>query len=225
MMMMTKRLLPFLLLFLSAGRVYCQDKDFGLWYEVNAEKALNKKFDITGTVMLRTFDNASTLDQAYVELGASYSPNKYLGFAASYRLGNYLEKDDLYHIRHKWFADVKGSLPVGRLIFSVRLRFQIMARTFLEDAATDVTEYDGRIKLKALYKIPDFPVNPYLSFESFSPVFRTESRLIDKSRSAAGLEFKISKKHILGTEYIYERDNLPHLSIMHIIDLSYTFKF
>lgn len=225
MMMMIKRLIFFLLLFLTAGAVYCQDSDFGLWYEVNAEKSITKKFDVTGTVMLRTFDNASTLDQAFLELGASYNLNKYLGFSASYRIGNYLEDDDLYHIRHKWFGDIKGSLPAGNFVFSARLRFQVLARTYFEDAADDKAEYDGRFKLKALYKIPDFPVNPYLSFETFSPLFRNEGRLIDKSRSTIGMEFKLSKKHFIETEYIYQRDEVPHLSIMHIISLGYTFKF
>ena len=100
------------MLLLVAGSVYSQESDFGLWYEVNAEKSLSKKFDIDGTVMVRTFDNASTIEQAFMELGASYSPNKYIGFAATYRIGNYLEDDDLYHIRHKWFGDIKGSLPL-----------------------------------------------------------------------------------------------------------------
>lgn len=225
MMMMTKRLIVPLLLLLAAGSVYGQDSDFGVWYEVNAEKSLSKKFDINGTVMIRTFDNASTLDEAFLELGVSYNLNKYVGFSGTYRIGNFLEDDDLYHIRHKWFGDIKGSLPTGNFVFSARVRLQIMTRTYFEDATDDKAEYDGRLKLKGVYKIPDFPVNPYLSFETFTPVFRDEGRLIDKSRSTIGVEFKITKKHIFEMEYIYERDDVPHLSIIHIIALGYTFKF
>jgi hypothetical protein len=86
-------------------------------------------------------------------------------------------------------------------------------------------EYDGRLKLKGIWKIPHFPVNPYVSFETFTPVFRNEGRLIDKSRSSLGLEYKITKKHIVETAYIYQRDTYPHLKILHIISLSYSFKF
>lgn len=215
----------FLLLLLTSGYAYGQDNDFGLWYEVNAEKSFSKKFDITGTVMVRTFDNASILDQVFMELGAAYNLNKYIGFAGAYRIGNYLEDDDYYHIRHKWLGDIKGSLPLNNLILSARVRLQIMARTYTEDESDDKAEYDGRLKLKAVYKIPDFPVNPYLSFETFSPLFRNEGSLIDKSRSTIGLEYKISKKHVLEGEYIYQRDEYPHLSILHIISFSYTFKF
>jgi hypothetical protein len=222
---MIRKLLFSFLLLLIAGSLFAQESDFGLWYEVNAEKSLGKKFDIDGTVMVRTFDNASTLDQAFFELGASYNLNKYLGFSGSYRIGNYLEDDDLYHIRHKWFADIKGSLPAGHFVFSARLRLQIMARTYIEDADKDKAEYDGRLKLKCVYKIPDFPLDPYISFETFSPVFRNEGTLVDKSRSTIGLEIKITKKHLIETEYIYQRDKYPHLSVLNIISLGYTFKF
>jgi hypothetical protein len=115
MMMMIKRFSSSIFIFLIAGYAYCQKSDFGLWYEVNAEKSFGKKFDLKGTVMVRTFDNASIVDQVFTEIEASYSLNKYLGFAASYRIGNYLENDDYYHIRHKWFADVKGSLPISQV--------------------------------------------------------------------------------------------------------------
>jgi hypothetical protein len=225
MMMMIRRFLFSFLLLLITGSVYCQDSDFGLWYEVTAEKSFSKKFDVFGTVMVRTFDNASTLDEGFLEIGASYDLNKYFGFTGSYRIGNYLEDDDLYHIRHKWFIDLKGSLPVRNFVFSARLRLQVLARTYFEDASKDKAEYDGRLKLKCVYKIPDFPVNPYLSFETFSPVFRNEGRFIDKSRTTAGMEYKITKKHLIEVEYIYQRDTYPHLKILHIISLGYTFKF
>ncbi len=223
--MMIRKILIFFLFLAISGSVYCQDRDFGLWYEVNAEKSFSKKFDVNGTFMVRTYDNASFIDQAFIELGASYNLNKYVGFTGSYRIGNYLEDDDLYHFRHKLFADIKGSLPVSNFVFSVRLRLQMIAKTYVEDAGDDITVYDGRLKLKAVYKIPDFPVNPYLSFETFSPVFRNEGRLIDKSRSTIGLEYKITKKHLVEIAYVYQRDTYPDLSIMNIISIGYKFKF
>ena len=223
--MMIRKFFIILLFLAISGSAYCQDSDFGLWYEVNAEKSFSKKFDVNGTFMVRTFENASFIDQAFIELGASYNLNKYVGFSGAYRIGSYLEDDDLYHFRHKWFADIKGSLPVSNFVFSVRLRFQIIAKPYTEDAGDDITEYDGRLKLKGVYKIPDFPVNPYLSFETFSPVFRNEGPLIDKSRSTIGLEYKITKKHLVDIAYIYQRDTYPDLSIMNIISLGYKFKF
>ncbi|MBK7712053.1 MAG: DUF2490 domain-containing protein [Bacteroidales bacterium] len=96
------------------------ESDFGAWYELNAEKSFSKKFDISGAFMVRTFDNASKIDQLFFELGASYSLNKYLGFAASYRIGNYVEDDYLYHVRNKWFTDIKGRFRQVILFFLPR---------------------------------------------------------------------------------------------------------
>jgi hypothetical protein len=223
--MKIKRLLFSLLLLLASGALYGQERDFGLWYELNAEKSLNKKFDLEASAMVRTFRDGSKIEEAYFEAGATYNLNKYLGFTASYRIGNYVENDDMYHIRHKWFGDIKGYLPVKRFHFSVRLRLQIMDKIYTENQSDDKAVYDGRLKFRCIYKIPKFPVDPYASFETFTPVFRSSGRLIDKSRTTVGLEYKINKKNFINTEYIYQRDNSPELSIMHIISLSYTFKF
>lgn len=223
--MKTSQILISLLFFLLTGVLYGQKKDFGIWYEIDGEKSLNKRFDLEVSGVIRTFKNGSKIDQAFLEAGASYSLNKYLGFAASYRIGNYVEDDDLYHIRHKWFGDVKGSLPVGRLHLSARLRLQIVDKTYVENQSDTKVEYDGRIKLRAIYKISGFPIDPYLSFESFSPLFRSSDRFIEKSRSTFGLEYKINKRNYIDAEYIYQRDNSPHLSIMNIISLSYLIKF
>jgi hypothetical protein len=216
-------IMSFLLL---ACRAYAQEKDFGMWYEVNAEKKYSKHFELTGTATIRTFSNASLLDQTFVELGGTYNLNKYLGFAASYRLGKYLDKDYYYHVRHKWFADVKGTLPIGHLYLSLRARMQITNRTWVDDPSTDEKgRYDGRLRLKALYRTSHFPLNPYVSFETFSPMFRATDYFVTKSRGTAGAEYKFSKHHTLAAEYIYQRDETPEVLVMSIGSIVYTFRF
>jgi len=215
-------ILPFLLL---AGRIAAQEKDFGMWYEVNAEKKYNKHFELTGTATIRTFSNASLIDQTFIEIGGNYNLNKYIGFAASYRLGKYLDKDYYYHIRHKWFADLKGTLPIGQLYLSLRARMQLTEHTWTEDATDDKTRYDGRLRLKALYRTSHFPLNPYVSFETFSPMFRSTDSFVTKSRGTAGAEYKFSKHHTLAAEYVYQRDETPDVLIMNIGSVVYTFRF
>jgi hypothetical protein len=215
----------FFLLLLVPPSVYSQESDFGIWYEVNAEKSFSKKFDINGSAMIRTFENASTIEQAYLELGATYNLNKYVGFAGAYRIGNYLEDDDLYHIRNKWFADIKGSYPVKNLLFSVRFRLQIQKKTYIEDESDKIPEYVGRIRLKGIYKIPKFPVNPYASVETFNPLFENSGVLFVKNRYTLGFEYKINKKNFIESEYIFQQVYYPHHTNFHIFSLSYTFKF
>jgi hypothetical protein len=216
-------LLVFYLIWIAGARA--QDRDFGLWYEANAEKAVSKKIVIAGSATIRTFDNASLINEGFMELGASYNANKYLGLGASYRLGNYLDDTYYYHIRHKWFGDIKGSLPLGNLSISLRARFQVTSRTYLEDPDDERMRYDGRIKLRAIYKTPHFPLNPFLYIETFSPMFRSTDHFVTKSRVSGGAEYKLSKRHIVSAEYIYQRDLTPDLSVMNIVSLSYTFRF
>ncbi len=224
--MMTTKSIFFLLLFLLvAGSVYGQDSDFGLWYEVNAEKSFSKKFALQGSFNVRTNDNASTVDKSFFEFGATYDPNKYLEFAGSYRIGKFLENDDYYHLAQQIFGDIKGSMPVSDLEFSLRARIQMTERSYVKKESDSKAEYDGRIKLKCKYKIPHFPVDPYVSFEMFTAMFRSSDQFIEKSRSSAGIEYKITKKHAVETEYTYERDNTPHLKIAHLITLGYTYRF
>ena len=214
-----------ILIFYPLTDLLCQDKDFGLWYEIAAGKSFSKKFSVEGSTVVRTYKDGSTVEQAFMQAGASYDPNKYLGFTGSYRIGNYVGDDHYYHIRHKWLADIKGTLPLGRFSLTARLRLQFLLRGQEEAEFDPEAEYDGRFRIKGQYRIPDFPVDPYVSFETFTPLFSGSDKLVEKSRSTAGVDIKINKRNKLFTEYIYERDVTPDLKIMNIISLGYTYKF
>jgi hypothetical protein len=224
-MMRIKHYLFFFLLISVTGYVYSQESDFGIWYKVSAEKSFIKKFDINASAMIRTFENASKIDQAYMEFGATYNLNKHVGFAGGYRIGNYLEDDDYYHIRHNYLADIKGSYPVRNFALSLRFRFQIQKKTYIEDESDNLPEYVGRIRLKCIYKIPKFPVNPYASIETFNPLFENYEVLFVKNRYILGFEYKINKKNSIESEYLFQQVYYPHHTNFHIFSLSYTFKF
>lgn len=80
-------------------------------------------------------------------------------------------------------------------------------------------EYDDWIEL---FNKSSFPVNPYLSYESFSPMYVNSDRFIDKERFTLGFEYKISKKQAIEAEYIYQRD---YVSDIQIISINYFFSF
>lgn len=217
-------LLPLFLIFICRS-LSGQDSDFGIWYGINSEIALNKKLELDASAMVRTFDNASKIEQAFLEAGISYKFNKYFSIAGSYRFINNLEDDDQFHPRHKIMADVKGTLPLKDLTFSARFRFQTQTRTYYEPGDDKTADFTGRIRLKCIYNIPKFPVNPYLAFESFSPILANQDRIIGKERITAGFEYKIVKKHSIELEYNFERDYIPRKSEISIIAINYNIKF
>ena len=225
MTMMNKRLLLFVALigWLSAG--YSQKKDFGIWYEVSAEHKLIKKLDLDLSGTVRTFDNASKIDEAYLEGGVMYKFNKYFAAGAHYRLTESREDDNSYHPRHKWFIDARGTLPAGDIKLTGRIRFQERFKTFIEDDNDAIPDFHLRFKFKARYDIPSFPVNPYIGTEIFFPLFSDASRTIDKDRFMAGVEFNVSKNHSVDLGYLFQRDFLPHISDINVIRLGYGFTF
>ena len=225
MMMMTKKWLTVLLLFILPLITFSQKKDFGIWYGVSAEHKLTKKLELDLSTNIRTFSNAAKIEQLFLEGGLAYELNKHLAIAGSYRLTKNIEHNNSYYFRHKVMMDIKGSMPAGNFSFSCRLRFQTAIKTYIKDENDKYPNYTGRVKLKAIYTTPTFPVNPYVYVESFSPMFSDKTRTIEKNRYAAGAELRILKQHSLEVEYIFQRDYLPHISDINIISINYNIRF
>ena len=224
MMTMIKKWYLVLLILIIPISVYSQEKDFGIWYGISLKHELRKKLNLEISPVVRTFDKASKIDEEYIEAGLEYKLNKNLSTMASYRLTNKLEINSKYYFQHKVFLDLKGSLPVSNFSFSCRLRLQVRTKTYIENANDMLPDYTGRVKLKAVFKTPGFPVNPYIYVETFSPLFINKDRTIEKSRYAAGMEFKISKRHSVEAEYIFQRDFLPHISDINVISICYNLR-
>jgi hypothetical protein len=223
--MMIRKLSLLLVMLLFAYEAFPQNKDFGIWYGVSAEHKLKKKLEIDLSANVRTFKNASKIDEAFIEGGLTYSINKHLGFAGIYRLTDKIEDNNSYYYQHKFMFDLKGSVDPGNFSLSARLRFQTRTKTYFEDITEDHPDFTGRIKLKVVYKTPVFPLNPYVYFESFSPMFSKNSGKIGKDRFSAGVDLNITKKHSVSLEYIFQRDFIPHISDINIVSVNYNIKF
>jgi|WetSurMetagenome_2_1015567.scaffolds.fasta_scaffold11823_4 hypothetical protein len=224
MMTIRKQLFGVVLLLFTINALG-QEKDFGIWYGVSAEHKLSKKLEIDLSTNVRTFKNASKIDEAFIEGGLTYNLYKHLGIGGSYRLTDGIENNNSYYYQHKFIFDIKGSTEPGNFSLSARFRFQIRTKTYFKDITEDHPDYTGRFKLKAVYKSPSFPLNPYVYFESFCPMFSANSGRIGKTRYSAGLDLSITKVHSVSVEYIFQRDYLPHLSDINILSVNYNIKF
>lgn len=226
MMMMNKRSALIILFSFFAAVTFSQKKDFGIWYGISAEHKFSNKIELDLATCFRTYKDASELEEAFLEAGVTYKFNKYLSASGSYRFTENIEKDDnAFHIRHKLFADLKGSLPVGRFDMSLRLRFQERFKTYYEDEEDKIPDSHGRIRFKTQYDIPSFPLNPYVSAEIFIPMFTETTRSVDKNRFEGGVEYSFNKKHSIELEYMLQRDYLPKLSDISVISVNYSFDF
>jgi hypothetical protein len=220
---MIKRLLPLILFYLYIIPGISQDKDFGVWYNITLERGITDKLDFEGGGAIRTFQFGSRIEQAFAQAGLDYKICDFLSTAASYRLANFSEvESDGHYLQHKLFLDLNGKYDVSVIGFEARMRLQTRIKTSEYDQDNNST---GRIRLKATYKTPSFPVNPYIYMETFSPLFREADRLIGKNRLSIGIEININKKHSVDVGYLFDRDYMPDLFDFHIIDLDYNIKF
>jgi len=205
--------------------IYSQDKDFGIWYNISVEHEFTKKLEVELLTTVRTFENASKIEEGFIEGEIAYKFTKFLSAAASYRITENIEDDDAYYLRHKWFVGLKSDIDIWDMEISGRIRYQERYKTYFEDEEDKIPDSHFRFKIKSTYKTPSFPLNPFLEAEIFFPVFKESDFVIDKKRFSAGAEYKISKKHAVEVEYLFQRDYHPDLRDDHIISLNYKFKF
>jgi len=222
--MIKRGLILFVLSFFTAI-IYSQEKDFGIWYGAALKHEIVKNLDLEFSAMVRTFENAKKIEQGFLEGGVDFKFNDYLSAAGSYRLTSNYEDDLKYHLQHKLFLDLKGTLKIYDISFTGRFRFQARYKTYFENVDDKIPDYTARFRLKATYKTPSFPVNPYIYAETFLPLNDDTERVVGKNRFAAGMEFSIAKRHSIETEYLFQRDYLPKLRDENIISINYNLKF
>jgi len=212
-----------LLLPLAAG---AQDDDFGIWYSATAKVGITNHIDADISAELRTYDNAGKIEQGFLEAGVDYKLTDYLSAGASYRITEAFEEDDSkYHPQHKLFLELKTNIKPGKFTFQGRVRYQTRFKTYFEDADDEIPDHTVRIRIKAIYRTPALPLNPFVYSETFIPLFRESERFVGKYRLAAGLEYKISGRHSIEAAYLFQRDYLPRLSDEHIMQVGYNLNF
>ncbi|MBR4735279.1 MAG: DUF2490 domain-containing protein [Bacteroidales bacterium] len=144
---------------------------------VGVDYKVSKGFHIEAEEEVRTADSFAGLGSLRTTLGISYKPLNFLKVGAGYtlinpyKIGKELDDDVLYTgfwaPRHRFFADVTGTLKLGKFNLSLRERFQ-----FTHNADNDLNVYQSTRNALALksrigvkYKGWRY-VEPSLSFEA-----------------------------------------------------------
>ena len=227
-----------------------QENDFGMWYELGAEKKLSQKWNVAGEAELRTRNNTRTLDRWSVGLNAEYKIIKGLKLSAGYTLLNdnnqekfTLKSDQLrpnkwtpsyWGVRHRFNVSLSGSLDWNRFKFSLRERWQYTYRPettgkkydFDEEAWVSVKGKGKNVlrsRLQVCYDIPHWKFDPTLGVEMF-----TDKSGIQKMRYQVGTEYKYHKRHIFSLNYRFQNVNENDDdgdSNSHLIGIGYKYKF
>ena len=142
------------------------DPEFGARVSVGINKKITRGFHFSLTEEVRFDNNFRSFDRLQTELGLSYKVNPYLKLGLGYDLiAPYSSSNSAFkNLRHRVYADVKGSVHAGRWTFALRERIQWTYRQ------GDFNEYQYprnafMLKSRLSVKYNDRIASPYLYFE------------------------------------------------------------
>ena len=214
--------LPVILLFSSPLKG--QVKDAGLWTTVGIEAKLVKKLSLDIIQEFRFNENITELGTAYTDAGLSYKLNKHFQIAANYRFTQKRTVENYYSFRHRIYIDIKYEKKIKP--------FQVQFRSRIQDQYSDIGRAsDGGIpelylrnKLNLKWDL-NKPFTPYLSVELFSPLNYPRENAFDNIRTAAGMDYEISKHHKVEIYYLIQKElNVSKPQTDFILGLGYFYK-
>ena len=160
-----KRIVILLALLLPAGAWAQTTTEFGARASVEANLKISKGFHLYVEEELRT--NTTSLDNIRTTVGLTYKPAKWFKMGVGYTLINpYSASNTAFKApRHRFFADVAGSLNAGDFQFTLKERFQYTHRCGTFNVYQN-TPNAMALKSKFTVKYKGWYVpQPYLSFE------------------------------------------------------------
>jgi hypothetical protein len=238
---MKYRILLGMMLWAAASSVSAQS----LWTSAEAKARLARGLNVYAEGEYRTADGMDATERWAGSLGVDYRLIKPLKIGAGYtyihqrQAESYTRKGNVisayWQPKHRWHLDVTGSLRTGRLLWSLRERYQLTHRT-----AQSVAKYDSdgsaksdeqieaqnkqvlRSRLQAEYLIGKSRFRPYASAEVYNAL--DEGFDYTKSRFTLGTEYKLNKQHELDVFYRYIHKDDSDEGAGHVIGVGYTFK-
>jgi hypothetical protein len=165
-----KRLFTACCALLLAAPSFSQKDEFGAWLEVEAEKKITKRIDLTLGLGMRANDNLGEVSRANAVIGGSYKVCDFLKVAATYqyisdlsrgetkadykksdptKLNGYNVDEAFHRTKHRLSFDLSSKVKVGRFTFSLRERYQ-----FTHSMSKDIERIRYRDKAPAGYSEP-----------------------------------------------------------------------
>lgn len=202
------------------------EDDAALWLYLNLEKKLNDKFDIHFTHCSRINNNISDYGLGYGDIGVAYARNKNIKVMLDYVLRQRRNPDGSYGTRHRAFFALILKKEISKFTFSYRYRFQAQLKDMLTSEDGLIPKYYDRHKLNIKYEL-NKRYSMYISEELYYPWYQAKNKGFDRSRSAVGLIWKLSKKKSIEGNFTYrhELNAFNRTNRDFIYSLTYSYEF
>ena len=177
--------------------------DAAIWTGVEFSKKINKKNIISITQQCRFDENISQLGRISVGIDAIYKLNK--NFKINYGY-NYLRKIDRnmsYFNENRVLLGFSAKISLRKFDFSYRNIAQIRYKQYLTSEDGKIPKVYNRNRIAIQYEI-NKRISLANSYEIYIPLNKTEIIEINRLRSIADLNFKLSKKTSLKSYFLFQ---------------------
>lgn len=178
-----KKLLTLGCALLFTATSFCQKDEFGTWLEVEGEKKITKRIDLSLGLGMRANDNLGEVSRANAFISGSYKVCDYLKVAATYQYISDLSRgevkedfkkksgkfngynvDEAFHrAKHRLSFDLSSKVKVGRFTFSLRERYQ-----YTHSMSKDVERIKYReIVSDGFVNTENLPIYPFGGYDFF----------------------------------------------------------
>jgi hypothetical protein len=202
------------------SKTFSQEKDFQIWTEFEAEAGLGKNFSFCLENETRFYENASIFGRNKTDLGFGYDINKVFSVGASYRMLYYYPLTEFVYSKNKWVINGYFKPRYKRWRFNLRFRLSNDDETH-SSLLTNISNHRERFQVK--YNFRKSPFRAVFGTETYFP-FSHNPFMIEKLRTYAGIEIKLSDNHKFGIDYLIDKDfNTNNALTAYILQFNYSY--
>lgn len=216
----------FLIVFAFQTKAQYYNDDASLWLNLSGTKELNAKTELQVSMQNRIGNNVTQYNQGSVDVGLQYKVNKLFRVSGDYMFRQSRRLDGSYSTRHRFYLNLFLRKKSGAFTFIYRNRTQFQLKDIYSSAEGSVPVFYNRNKLQAKYEL-NKRIEFYVSEEVYSPFYRFNEIGIDRSRSAVGMIYNLSKKSSVEGTFYYQQELYATRQLRRnfIYSLTYNFSF
>jgi len=229
--MMTIRRLLYILFcsfLLSTGVVDLQGqfKDFQTWWELELDKDLSNRLDLTGELEQRFRNNSTQYASTLITLGTSYDLLDFLSLGGGVRTTFRMNPEQGMRTLYRIHADVVGSYALSGFDLSLRARFQYGFDEMLALSYFRLNSLVNRYRLKVADHIYGTKFDWFATVESWHGSNNESQWRTYAMRYSAGVRYSLNMRSRLMLRYILEDEfNVPRPLQLHVLVMGYSYSF
>lgn len=230
--MSLKRLVLTLVIVITSNFVKAQEDDFNFWTVIDLNKEINKwEFNLELESRQSGFFDKALRYSIQPEI--SYRLMKPLKAGASYSLMSFYDiKYEDYQQRNRYSIFLEGRIKYQRFTFRLREKWELTTKD-----ESDRIRLDGRVdtykinpeqiwrnKLKITYDVPEIPLEPGFSIETFYQLNNPDVNQLEKIRYSLSLAYHLDKKNTIEFFSHVNADQINSQNVF-ILGVSYSHSF